>query len=154
MYWLNLLSPDKHMKKLLFIYLNIALFLPTIAVAEESKLEQWTTLGKTNTGETLVLNDKSVGITEILTDESLNNEDGFYDNYPKTKVVQFDYRIGGRKRHAYTKSCKNGAVIGNPNWKTYTTFIDYNPQYFLVEADSSASKKMIERVCYLSKNTV
>ncbi|MFH7031096.1 MAG: hypothetical protein ACHBN1_38600 [Heteroscytonema crispum UTEX LB 1556] len=140
------------MKKLLLIYsaISLSLFLPTIAVGEESQFDRWTTLGKTNTGETLVLNDTSVEIIDILVDDSLNNEDGFYNNYPMTKAVQFDYRIGDRKRRAYTKSCKNGAVIGNSHWKTYTTFIDYNPQYFLVEADSEASKKMIKRVCSLS----
>ncbi|MFQ4168129.1 hypothetical protein [Scytonema millei] len=140
------------MKKKLLIYsaISLSLFVPTIAFGEESQFDRWTTLGKTNTGETLVLNDTSVKIVEILVDESLNNEDGFYDNLPKTKVVQFDYSIGGRKRHAYTKSCKNGAVVGNAHWKTYTTFVDYNPQYFLVEADSEASKKMIKRVCSLS----
>ncbi|MEB3220109.1 MAG: hypothetical protein VKN72_28280 [Nostocales cyanobacterium 94392] len=139
------------MKKLLiYSAISLSIFLPTIVFGEESQFDRWTTLGKTNTGETLVLNDTSVEIVEILVDESLNNEDGFYNNLPKKKVVQFDYRIGGRKRHAYTKSCKNGAVVGNAHWKTYTTFIDYNPQYFLVEADSAASKKMIKRVCSLS----
>ncbi|MFL9458292.1 hypothetical protein AB0758_45655 [Tolypothrix bouteillei VB521301_2] len=51
--------------------------MPTIAFGEESQFDRWTTLGKTNTGETLVLNDTSVKIVEILVDESLNNEDGF-----------------------------------------------------------------------------
>ncbi len=124
----------------------------TKAKDKESSSDTWTILGETNTGESLLLNDSSVKINKILVDESLNNEDGFYDNLPKKKVIFFDYRIGERVRRGYTESCKNGVVIGNPRWKTYTTFIDYNPQYFVVEADSPASKKMIQRVCSLSRN--
>jgi len=112
--------------------------------------QRWVDLGKTNSGETLKLNEKSIEFQLVLIDESLNNEDGFYDKLPKTKVVAFEYSIGGRKRYAYTKSCKDGNVTSNPNWKTYTSIIDYWPQYFLVEADSVASKKMLQRVCALS----
>jgi hypothetical protein len=70
------------------------------------------------------------------------------------KILQtievFDYSISGRKRSGYTKSCKQGNLAANPTWKTYTSLIDYWPQYFLVEADSVASKKMLQRVCSLS----
>lgn len=140
------------MMKLLLIYSAISfyVFLPTIAFGKESPFDKWTTMGKTNAGEDLVLNDTSIEIINIQLDESINNEDGFYKNLPMTKAVQFDYSIGGRKRHAYTKSCKHGAVIGSLHWKTYTTAIDYKFQYFLVEADSEASKNMIKRVCSLS----
>jgi hypothetical protein len=96
------------------------------------------------------LNETSVEIIDIQIDESINNEGGFYENLPMTKAVQFDYRIGKKERRAYTKACKNGVVVGNPHWKTYTTAIDYKFQYYLVEADSDTSKKMIRRVCSLS----
>ncbi|MFN4953490.1 MAG: hypothetical protein ACK5F3_05185 [Aphanizomenon sp.] len=108
---------------------------------------------KTNSGEILKLNDSSIGFQMMLADGSLNNEDGFYndnDKFPKTKVIVFDYSISGRKRSGYTKSCKQGNLAANPTWKTYTSLIDYWPQYFLVEADSVASKKMLQRVCSLS----
>jgi hypothetical protein len=86
----------------------------------------------------------------MLADDSLNNEDGFYDNLPKIRVVAFDYSIGGRTRSAYTRSCNSGNFAANPSWRTYTSFIDYWPQYFSVEADSVASKRMLQRVCTLS----
>ena len=112
--------------------------------------ERWVDFGKTNTGETLRLNERSIKFEMMLTDDSLNNEDGFYDNLPKIRVVAFDYSVGGRKRSAYTKSCNGGNLAANPSWKTYTAYIDYWPQYFLVEADSVASKKMLRLVCALS----
>ncbi|MGQ4647122.1 hypothetical protein [Lyngbya aestuarii] len=119
-------------------------------VLAQTNQEQWVDFGRTNGGETLRLNEKSIEFEMMLTDDSLNNEDGFYDDLPKIKVVAFDYSIGGRKRSAYTKSCNSGNLAANPNWKTFTTFIDYWPQYFLVEADSVASQKMLQRVCTLS----
>ncbi|ARV59159.1 hypothetical protein BZZ01_11405 [Nostocales cyanobacterium HT-58-2] len=128
----------------------LSLFFQKTIIAENSLLDRWVTLGKTNDGEVLALNESSVEIIDIQIDESINNEDGFYENLPMTKAVQFDYRIGKRERRAYTKACKNGVVVGNPHWKTYTTAIDYKFQYFLVEADSDASKKMLRRVCSLS----
>jgi hypothetical protein len=142
------------MKKIALIQsivsLSLALLPATIAVGQESKSARWFTLGNTNDGKALALNDNSIEITEVQLDDSINNEDGFHENLPMTKVVQFDYRVGRVKRNGYTKSCKNGAVVGNPNWKTYRDIIDYKPQYYLVEADSAASKKMIQRVCDLS----
>lgn len=119
-------------------------------VLAQTNQEQWVDFGRTNGGETLRLNEKSIEFEMMLTDDSLNNEDGFYDDLPKIKVVAFDYSIGGRKRSAYTKSCNSGNLAANPSWKTFTTFIDYWPQYFLVEADSVASHKMLQRVCTLS----
>ncbi|AFZ24985.1 hypothetical protein Cylst_2788 [Cylindrospermum stagnale PCC 7417] len=124
----------------------------TPVIAQINK-ERWVDFGKTNSGETLKLNESSIGFQMMLVDDTLNNEDGFYsdnDKFPKIKVVVFDYRINGRKRSAYTKSCNSGNLAPNPTWKTYTSFIDYWPQYFLVEADSLASKKMLQRVCALS----
>lgn len=112
--------------------------------------EQWVDFGETNSGETLRLNKESIKFEMMLADDSLNNEDGFYNNLPKIKVVAFEYSIGGRKRIAYTKSCSDGNLAANPSWKTYTSYIDYWPQYFLVKADSVASKKMLQRVCTLS----
>lgn len=112
--------------------------------------ERWVEFGKTKSGETLKLNESSIKFEMMLTDDSLNNEDGFYDNLPKIRVVAFDYNIGGRKRSAYTKSCNGGNLAANPSWRTYTSFIDYWPQYFSVEADSIASKKLLQRVCTLS----
>lgn len=112
--------------------------------------EQWVEFGQTNSGETLKLNERSIKFEMMLPDDSLNNEDGHYDNLPKMKVVAFDYSIGGRKRSAYTKSCNRGNLAANPRWRTYTSFIDYWPQYFSVEADSVASKRMLQRVCTLS----
>lgn len=112
--------------------------------------ERWVDFGKTNRDETLKLNEKSIKFEMMLVDDTLNNEDGFYDNLPKIRVVTFDYSVGGRKRSAYTKSCNRGNLAANPSWRTYTSFIDYWPQYFSVEADSVASKKMLQRVCTLS----
>ncbi|HEY9602054.1 MAG TPA: hypothetical protein V6C85_10625 [Allocoleopsis sp.] len=112
--------------------------------------ERWVDFGKTNTGETLRLNESSIKFEMMLVDDSLNNEDGFYDNLPKIRVVAFEYSIEGRKRSAYTKSCTRGNLAANPSWRTYTSFIDYWPQYFSVNADSVASKRMLQRVCTLS----
>ncbi|HEY9666826.1 MAG TPA: hypothetical protein V6C91_08470 [Coleofasciculaceae cyanobacterium] len=112
--------------------------------------ERWVDFGKTNSGETLKLNERSIKFEMMLIDDFLNNEDGYYDNLPKIRVVAFDYSIGGRKRSAYTKSCNDGNLATNPSWKTYTSYLDYWPQYFLVEADSVASKRMLQRVCTLS----
>lgn len=119
-------------------------------VLAQTNQERWVDLGKTNSGETLRLNESSIKFERMLVDDSLNNEDGFYDNLPKIRVIVFDYSAGGRKRSAYTKSCKGGKLAANPSWRTYTSFIDYWPQYFSVEADSVASKKMLQRVCTLS----
>ena len=126
----------------------------TPALAQTNQ-ERWVDFGKTNTGETLRLNERSIRFEMMLTDDSLNNEDGQYDNLPKIRVVTFDYSVGGRKRSAYTKSCNRGNLAINPNWRTYISFIDYWPQYFSVNADSVASKRMLERVCtlvYLNNN--
>ena len=117
--------------------------------------ERWVNFGKTNNGETLRLNESSIKFEMMLTDDSLNNEDGFYDNLPKIRVVAFEYSVEGRKRSAYTKSCNRGNLAAKPSWRTYTSFIDYWPQYFSVEADSVASKRMLQRVCtlvYLNNN--
>jgi hypothetical protein len=119
-------------------------------VLAQTNQERWVDFGKTNSGETLRLNERSIKFEMMLTDDSLNNEDGYYDKLPKIKVVTFDYSIGGRKRSAYTKSCNRGTLAANPSWRTYTSFIDYWPQYFSVEADSVASKRMLQRVCTLS----
>jgi len=135
-------------------------YMAAIAIASVSLLstpviaqinqQRWVDFGKTNSGEKLRLNERSIEFKLVQIDESLNNEDGFYGNLPSTKVVAFDYSIGGRKRSAYTKSCNGGNAATNPSWKTYTSQIDYQFQYFLVEADSVASKKMLQRVCALS----
>lgn len=117
--------------------------------------ERWVDFGKTNRGEILRLNEKSIKFEMMLMDDTLNNEDGHYDDLPKIRVVAFDYSVGGRKRSAYTKSCNRGNLAANPSWRTYTSFIDYWPQYFSVEADSVASKRMLQRVCtlvYLNNN--
>ena len=119
-------------------------------VLAQTNQERWVDFGKTNSGETLRLNEKSIKFEMMLIDDTLNNEDGFYDNLPKIRVVAFDYSIGGRKRSAYTKSCNRGNLAANPSWRTYTSFIDYWPQYFSVEADSVASKRMLQQVCTLS----
>ena len=119
-------------------------------VLAQVKPERWVEFGKTKSGETLKLNESSIKFEMMLADDSLNNEDGFYDNLPKIRVVAFDYSIGGRKRSAYTKSCNGGNLAANPSWRTYTSFIDYWSQYFSVEADSVASKKLLQRVCTLS----
>lgn len=119
-------------------------------VLAQTNQERWVDFGKTNSGETLRLNERSIKFEMMLIDDSLNNEDGHYDNLPKIKVIAFEYSIGGRKRSAYTKSCKGGNLAANPSWRTYTSFIDYWPQYFSVEADSVASKKILQRVCTLS----
>lgn len=121
----------------------------TPALAQTNQ-ERWVDFGKTKSGETLRLNERSIKFEMMLPDDSLNNEDGHYDNLPKIRVVAFEYSVGGRKRSAYTKSCKGGNLAANPNWRTYTAFIDYWPQYFSVEADSVASKRMLQRVCTLS----
>ncbi|MBD2295350.1 hypothetical protein H6G06_18205 [Anabaena sphaerica FACHB-251] len=125
----------------------------TTPVLAQTKQEKWVDFGQTNNGEIIKLNESSVKFEIMLADDTLNNEDGFYsdnDKYPKVKVVVFEYNIGGRKRNAYTKSCNRGKLSANSSWKTYTTFIDYWPQYFLVEADSAASQNMLRRVCTLS----
>jgi hypothetical protein len=127
-----------------------SLSLLSTPVLAQTNREQWVDFGKTNSGETLRLNERSIKFEMMLTDDSLNNEDGFYENLPKIRVVAFDYSIGGRKRSAYTKSCNRGNLTANPSWRTYTSFIDYWPQYFSVEADSVASKRMLQRVCALS----
>jgi len=125
--------------------------LSTPALAQ-SIPQRWVDFGTTNSGETLKLNETSIKFEIMLVDDTLNNEDGHYDNLPKIRVVAFEYSIGGRKRSAYTKSCNQGNLAANPSWKTFTSLIDYWPQYFLVKADSVASKKMLQRVCTLSQN--
>lgn len=125
----------------------------TTPVLAQNKQEKWVDFGQTNNGEIIKLNERSVKFEIMLADETLNDEDRFYsenDTYPKVKVVIFEYSIGGRTRNAYTKSCNHGKLSANPSWKTYTTFIDYWPQYFLVPADSIASQNMLRRVCTLS----
>lgn len=125
----------------------------TIPVLAQNQQERWVDFGQTNSGEIIRLNERSVKFKIMLADDTLNDEDGFYiqnNKYPKVKVVVFEYNIGGRKRNAYTKSCKQGKLSANPSWKTYTNFIDYWPQYFLVPADSIASQNMLQRVCTLS----
>ncbi|MBD2666747.1 hypothetical protein B6N60_02957 [Richelia sinica FACHB-800] len=125
----------------------------TTPVLAQSQQKKWVDFGQTNSGEIIKLNENSVKFEIMLADDTLNNEDGFYsdnDKYPKVKVVVFEYNIGGRKRNAYTKSCDYGKLTTNPSWKTYTTFIDYWPQYFLISADSVASQNMLQRVCTLS----
>lgn len=119
-------------------------------VLAQMNQERWVDFGKINSGETLKLNETSIKFEMMLVDDTLNNEDGFYENLPKIRVVAFDYSVGGRKRSAYTKSCNSGNLAANPSWRTYTSFIDYWPQYFSVEADSVASKNMLQRVCTLS----
>ncbi|MFE1746036.1 hypothetical protein [Coleofasciculus sp. H7-2] len=128
----------------------VSLSIFSTPVLAQTNQERWVDFGKTNGGETLRLNEKSIKFEMMLLDDTLNNEDGHYDNLPKIRVVAFDYSIGGRKRSAYTKSCNGGNLATNPSWRTYTSFIDYWPQYFSVEADSVASKRMLERVCTLS----
>lgn len=128
----------------------VSLSIFSTPVLAQTNQERWVDFGKTNGGETLRLNEKSIKFEMMLLDDTLNNEDGHYDNLPKIRVVAFDYSIGGRKRSAYTKSCNAGNLATNPSWRTYTSFIDYWPQYFSVEADSVASKRMLERVCTLS----
>jgi hypothetical protein len=126
------------------------LITPVFAQADQDK---WVDFGKTHSGEILKLNESSVKFEIMLADDTLNNEDGFYSNndkYPKVKVVVFDYKIGNKKRSAYTKSCDNGRLTANSRWKTYISVIDYWPQYFIVEADSVASEKMLQQVCTLS----
>ncbi|MBD2691057.1 hypothetical protein H6G68_04670 [Anabaena catenula FACHB-362] len=130
---------------------SLSMFL-TPVIAQANK-EQWLDFGKTHSGEILKLNESSVKFEIMLADDTLNNQDGFYsnkDNYPKVKVVVFDYSIGNKKRSAYTKSCDNGRLTANPRWKTYTSVTDYWPQYFIVEVDSVASEKMLQQVCTLS----
>lgn len=119
-------------------------------VIAQTNQQQWVDFGQTNSGETLKLNERSIKFQMMLVDDSLNNEDGHYDNLPKIKVVAFEYSIEGRKRNAYTKSCNGGNVAANPSWRTYTSYRDYWPEYFGVEADSVASQKMLQRVCALS----
>lgn len=121
-------------------------------VLAQTNQERWVDFGKTKSGETLRLNERSIKFEMMLSDDSLNNEDGHYDNLPKIRVVTFEYSVGGRKRSAYTKSCHRGNLAANPSWRTYTFFIDYWPQYFSVQADSVASKRMLQRVCTLSLN--
>ena len=77
-------------------------------VIAQTNQQQWVDFGKTNSGETLKLNERSIKFQMMLLDDSLNNEDGHYDNLPKIKVVAFEYSIEGRKRNAYTKSCNGG----------------------------------------------
>lgn len=72
-------------------------------VLAQTNQERWVDFGKTNSGETLRLNEKSIKFEMMLIDDTLNNEDGFYDNLPKIRVVAFDYSIWGRKRSVYTK---------------------------------------------------
>ena len=108
--------------------------------------------GKINSGEILKLNTSSIKFRMMLVDDTINEEGGYEGNVPRIKVVAFDYSIGGRKRSAYTKSCQDGNVGDRPSWKTYTSFLDYWPQYFQVEADSIPSQKMLQRVCLLSAN--
>lgn len=122
----------------------------SMPVLAQTNQERWVDFGKTKSGEILRLNERSIKFEMMLSDDSLNNEDGHYDNLPKIRVVTFDYSVGGRKRSAYTKSCNHGNLAANPSWRTFTSFIDYWPQYFSVEADSVASKKLLQRVCTLS----
>jgi hypothetical protein len=132
------------------IYSLAILTTPVFAQVDQ---EKWVYFGQTNSDEILKLNESSVKFQIMLADDTLNNEDGHYsenDKYPKVKVVVFDYNIGGRKRNAYTKSCDNGKLTANLSWKTFTSVIDYWPQYFMVEADSAASQNMLRRVCTLS----
>ncbi|WP_413173360.1 hypothetical protein [Anabaena azotica] len=124
----------------------------TPVIAQTDK-EDWTNFGKVHSGEILKLNEKSVKFETILVDDTLNNQDGFYndnDKFPKIRVVVFEYSINNKKRIAYTKSCNSGNLTANPYWKTYTSLIDNWPQYFRVDVDNVANQKMLQRVCTLS----
>lgn len=122
---------------------------PSIAQTDR---QQWMSFGQTNSGEILQLNTSSIKFRMMLIDDTINEEGGYESKLPRIKVVAFDYSIGGRKRSAYTKSCQGRSITDRPSWKTYTSFLDYWPQYFQVEADSIASQKMLQRVCHLSAN--
>ena len=129
---------------------SLSLF-STPSIAQTTR-QQWISFGQTNDGEILKLNTSSIKFRMMLIDDTINEEGGYESKLPRIKVVAFDYSIGGRKRSAYTKSCQGGSVADRPNWKTYTSFLDYWPQYFQVEADSISSQKMLQRVCLLSAN--
>ncbi|MBK1990085.1 hypothetical protein A0J48_021575 [Sphaerospermopsis aphanizomenoides BCCUSP55] len=130
-----------------------ALSLFSTPVIAEIDKGQWVDFGKVHSGEILKLNERSINFENMLVDDTLNNQDGFYndnDKFPKMKVVVFEYSLNNKKRIAYTKSCNSGNLTANPSWKTYTSLIDNWPQYFRVDVDNVASQKMLQRVCTLS----
>jgi hypothetical protein len=135
--------------RLITIVLGFLSIFSTGAIAQTDR-QEWVSFGKADNGETLNLNRKSIKFRSMLIDDTINEEGGYEGKVPRIQVVTFDYSIGGRKRAAYTKSCKGGSLGSRPSWKTSTSFIDYWPQYFQVEADSIPSQKMLQMVCTLS----
>jgi hypothetical protein len=121
----------------------------TGAIAQTDR-EEWVSFGKMANAEVLKLDRKSIKFRSMLIDDTINEEGGYEGKVPRIQVVAFDYSIGGRKRIAYTKSCKGSSLGNRPSWRTSTSFVDYWPKYFQVEADSIPSQKMLQMVCSVS----
>jgi hypothetical protein len=122
-------------------------------VNAQERQPQWLDFGTIGNGDRLLLNITSIQSGKMPVNDKINMEgrDGTEtDNIPMRKVVLFTYNIGGRKRHAYTTSCSGINLAVNPSWRTATTYVDYWPQYFSVQADSPASRKMLKQVCVVN----
>lgn len=122
------------------------------AVAQD-KPAQWIDFGVVGKGEQLQLDTNNIIRSTMPIDDKTNMEGISGDEttgIPMRKVIFFNYKIGGRTRHAYTVSCQGRNLKAAPSWRTAITYIDYWPQYFSVQADSPASKQMLKNVCVLA----
>lgn len=100
-----------------------------IAIAPQVYASQnWETVGKTNTGETLSLDSNSV--------QSKPNTGGW---------LFFSYKLNNRQNIGKTASCSNGKLSSTkPGW-----IVDSNSRQ--VFADSVASQELLQRVCMYGK---
>ena len=96
-------------------------------------------------------NDGSVLSTDTRNDAGIENN---YDTIKKRVSVTFEYQIlrkdfSSAQIHAYTYNCVNGIVKkdnGKIGW-----FLAYQNQTTFIEADSKASKLLLQRICTMSQ---
>ena len=111
------------LKKLLTACALVIAIVPQVYASQN-----WETVGKTNTGETLSLDSNSV--------QSKPNTGGW---------LFFSYKVGSRQNIAKTASCSNGKLSSaKPGW-----IVDSNSRQ--VFADSVASQELLQRVCMYGK---
>jgi hypothetical protein len=138
--------------------LLVQISLCTIALATVGGMRvvaesQWVSFGRASNGEVLQLDIGSVTYRIMPVNDRINTEgmaeEDIRRRIPHHRVLAFEYKIGERKRKAYTAACQGGQLLANPSWRTFTTYIDHWPQYFSVPAHSLASQKLLREVCGL-----
>ncbi len=130
------------------------LIISNLTVAN-SQSQKWINFGKTNSGEKLRLDISSIKFEMMAVDDTINMEGRDNDDVkgiPMHRVIAFKYNIGGRNRSSYTTSCSGRKLTTNPGWRTFTSYVDYWPQYFSINADGNSSVRMLKKVCELSQS--